>query len=727
MKENIFRKCKALWNRPVRGRRAFFGLSGGGGAMAFGFMYLFCLLYTSSFSIMGVRAGGIEDLVFARFKGIIFISQLKILALYLALGLFFGLSMGAVLWFVSPMRRRPMRAGAVAVAGALYALAAALVFLMADIMKHPALYNEHFYARGPVRAAIQMFITHGLPRPVPGLLKGVVRAPALLLLANILIAVGRGAFNLYQRLPRYGRALGWGSLVILAAAGTLPWGGNTGPNIVLISADSFRHDRVSRWGVRPGLTPRLDALAEEGVSFHDFHVQLPRTFPSWYCLLSGRYPVEHGIRHMFPTSREIASAEAPLPGILRARGYVTSAAADYAGDIFSRMNFFDRRRVPSFNFTTLIKQRGLEIHFLLLPFLQNSHGRRLFPELLAFAQNSDPRFLVDEVTDELEYLKTRKKFFLTIFLSATHFPYATPDPYYKKFTDPSYRGEYRYLKINDPTRETRVTTADRRQIRALYDGACGAVDDAVGEIIDCLKSRGLYENSIVLFTADHGENLYDRGLDLGHGEHFRGDFVTRVPLIVKFHDAYREKVAIKDYHGLLRQVDLAPTLLEALGIDDGGRFSGESFTAPLEGRADAASRIGFAETGIWFVDRGEQFFQKQRILYPDVSVLCGLEMPGYTIALKEEYRELITIAKHRTVFDRDYKLVYIPTRDGVHYELYRRADMEFNNLYYPGHPEAVRLRVWLEKFMREREKARVVNHLYIPCPGGVHGSEKTGP
>lgn len=229
-----------------------------------------------------------------------------------------------------------------------------------------------------------------------------------------------------------------------------------------------------------------------------------------------------------------------------------------------------------------------------------------------------------------------------------------------------------------------------------------------------LKKKGLYDNTIIVFTSDHGENLYDGKLDLGHGEHFRGEFVTRVPLIIKFHKGYSPSVRIKDYEGLLRQVDFAPTVMDLLGITEGGRFSGRSFRDAVEGKSRDSSRTGYSETGIWFVDRGDQFFQSQRIKYPDVSVLCGLEMPGYSIVLKDEYRDMITIAKHRAVFDREYKLIYIPTRNGVRYELYRMGDRELRNIYRPDHPSFLKLSSWLERYMKENEKARNLNQMYIP-------------
>ncbi len=685
------------------------------GAAVFACAYVFGLLYSASFAVMGVRVQALEDFVFAEFKWLILLHQAKILAAYLATGGASGAAAGYCIHAWCSITGRRIAAGKAILPVAMYSTAFMLTFLLADIRNHPALYNEHFYARGGVLAGFQVLVTHGVPGPVFSAFRLAAGAVFLPLAAAVMVRLGRALLGIVARLSRRALAVLAALAALAAVIWVVPFNRNDGPNIVIIAADSFRHDRVSARGVRRGLTPNIDALAAEGTSFHDFHVQLPRTFPSWYTLLSGRYPAQHGIRHMFPSKEELAAARLDLPEILRKNGYVSSAVADYAGDIFSRMSCFDRVRAPSFNFTTLIRQRGLEIHFFLLPFLQNSAGRFLFPEARAFAQNSDPAFIVGDIKSEIDALARKKRFFLTVFFSATHFPYASPDPYYKRFTDPAYRGEYRYLKINNPLSESLVTRDDRRQIEGLFDGACSAVDDAVGEVIAHLKRRGLYDDSIIVFTADHGENLYDHGLDLGHGEHFRGEYATRVPMIIKFHGRYMPAARIREYGGVAQQVDFAPTVLDILGMKDAtADMAGISFRGVVEGRVVRIPRTAYAETGIWFVAEGGQFFQRTRIRYPDVSVLCGLTEPDKDVVLKDEYRDLINIAKYRTVFDENHKLVYMPTREGVRYELLRRGDTTFTNRATTDPAAFARLDRVLRETVLRHENVTVVNGLFIP-------------
>ncbi len=684
------------------------------GAAVFLLEYFFCIAYTTSFSIMGVQAQKIEDFVFSQFKWVIFQSQLKILCAYLVIGGITGLAAGCILYICSQIRGRAPRPERSAVLVALSSVLASAVFLLHDMLIHPALYNEYFYARGVPGKALQMFITDTVPQGLLTAFRALVLAGMAPMVLVVAFRFARKTAPYLKRIPRAGWAAVLAGALLLFAAGMITQEKNEGPNIVVIAADSFRYDRVSALGGKPGLTPHIDAMLREGTSLDDFHVQLPRTFPSWYTLYSGEYPAQHGIRNMFPRREELDRAKLYLPELLKKHGYTVSAAADYAGDIFSRMKCFDRVDAPKFNFTTMIRQRGLEIHFLLLPWLQNRAGRMLFPEMKEFAQNSDPEFLTGAVKREIGSLAGKKRFFLTVFFSATHFPYASPYPYYRTHSLKGYNGAYKYLKINDPTKSSIISGADKKQVNGLFDGACASVDAAFGEIIAALKSSGVYDNSIIIFTADHGENLYDDGLDLGHGEHFRGEYATHVPMIIKFHKAYAPRVKVSRYNGIVQQVDLAPTLLDVMGISNKIKFAGISFKGVIEGKLKHIPRIAYAETGIWFIDKGDQFFQQQRIRYPDVSVLCRIDAPRFDVVLKNEYSDLINIAKHRTVFDEKYKVIYIPTREGVRYEMYRRGDKSYTNIYEPGNPEFRRLSGYLDSLVLRYEKVHIINDLYIP-------------
>ncbi|MDY6970549.1 MAG: sulfatase-like hydrolase/transferase, partial [Spirochaetota bacterium] len=536
------------------------------GASVFTAEYFFCLLFNSTFAVMGVQADEIRDVVLANFKSTIILSQLKIILVYIVIGGLVGLCFGYILNLYSIIFKKSFRMLSVILSVLFLCFIASLLFLIIDIFYHPALYNEVFYANVGVLRDIQLYITDRISKFVISFIRYITILIFSPLLIAAIFSIIKRIYKVFALLPLYGRIIS--AVIVLALTFLLAFsdtGKNQGPNIIILSSDSLRYDRISAYGYKRDITPNIDRLVSEGFSFNNLHAQLPRTFPSWYCLLTGKYPKGHGIRHMFPTREELKACKTDLVEILRNKGYTTSVVADYAGDIFSRMDDYERVNTPYFNFDSMIKQRSLELQFMLLPYIQNRLGRYIFPELRCFAQNSDPEYLKNDVIQELEYLSKKKRFFLTVFFSVTHFPYASPYPYYKMYTENEYKGEYKYLKINDPRSAKVITKEDRRYINALFDGACKSLDDAVGQIIDDLKNKGLYDNSIIIIKSDHGENLYDYGLDIGHGEHFRGEFATHIPLIIKFHKNYAANVKTKNYDGIVEQVDFLPTMLDILG------------------------------------------------------------------------------------------------------------------------------------------------------------------
>src|SRR5205085_9309483 len=122
---------------------------------------------------------------------------------------------------------------------------------------------------------------------------------------------------------------------------------------------------------------------------------------------------------------------------------------------------------------------------------------------------------------------------------------------------------------------------DVTQIRALYDGAVTAIDDAVARVLGTLRSLGLDKNTIVVVTAAHGETLYDYGHGQGHGDHLFGDESTHVPLVVV--DPRRKGTAHSP--AIARDVDIAPTVYDLTGIAPGPNLDGRSLVPILDGNA----------------------------------------------------------------------------------------------------------------------------------------------
>jgi arylsulfatase A-like enzyme len=442
------------------------------------------------------------------------------------------------------------------------------------------------------------------------------------------------------------------------------------PNIFIFAVDSLRYDRLRNRQI----LPEISALLEDSqtVVYEDHQVGIPRTFPSWVEILQGRYAAETGIRHMFPGLINLRQRMKTLPHALTDLGYETSVVSDFAGDIFPRFDSgFKRVKAPAMNLETMI-QVSTDLMFpAFFPVLLTHYGRSLFSSLDESPSFADPAWLAERAKAEV-YQADGRPIFLTVFFSTAHFPYAAPWPFYWAKSDSNYGGPFRFQKNPDISgKGGEPRPDDVAQVRALYDGALMAIDSSIGSLIATLKGAGVYDDSMIIITADHGEDLFDSGPIHGHGEHLVGDKVVHVPLVIKFpREAHvlRNSVAATS-----RSIDIAPTILKYLAQNASYMTGISLLDGVLNDNNTRAERESLSETGIWFSNRGSSHFQKARIDYPSISQLLSFD-PGGTkeIVLNEKFENVIVTAKHRALTYGDYKIIYMPTSNGVSFQLFNR-------------------------------------------------------
>jgi arylsulfatase A-like enzyme len=629
-------------SRPSWIRRAL-ASGASGGALALGLLF-FLDLAGASIEFMGFSGDShAYDIILHRYGRRIVLEQVQILLVYVGLGAVFGALGG---WLAKPAVSAWRRMGW----GALSAVAFHAWCLLRSIDHHPQLYSEALYDRGGLRRHFQVAVT-----AIPLWIWDVLLAVALVAL------LARRAPTAIPWLRR--RSKWWLAAVpTLACAFWLaqprgkPGASAEHPNILVLAVDSLRADHV--FGERDRF-PALTGLAQRGVRFRQAHVTVPRTFPSFVTLLTGRWPHHHGIRHMFPTAQQRQAVGPALPARLVSAGYRTMVLSDYAGEIFSRTPLgFGEVKVPYFDMKTIIGQRSLQVHPNLLPYATTELGRRLFPAVEAFPEHADPEILTDRAIAALERNDGRP-WFMTVFFSTAHFPYAAPAPFYKRFSQPGYDGPFRYQK--PPLSAARVGQADAVQIRALYDGAVAATDHAIARLL-----KRIDERTIVVLLADHGENLYDLdGRGMGHGDHLRGSVADHVPLVIvdEFH-----KLAPRDVDALVRDVDVAPTLATLAGVP-APPADGVDLGSLLRGERSTLNLHAFSETEFWFTTNGPGFEPHERLPYPGITGVTDLAEDD-DVFLKPEWQDTIVVAKHRAVRTPEWKLLYRPTRAGALWSLY---------------------------------------------------------
>ena len=295
------------------------------------------------------------------------------------------------------------------------------------------------------------------------------------------------------------------------------------PNIILITLDTTRADRMGFLGSPRGLTPNLDALAKQSAIFTRAYSQVPLTPPSHATILTGTYPQFHQLNTMtMPLAADLPYA----PAILRARGYRTAA---FVGSIV-----FEAKGSNSSSF-----DRGFHTY---------DAGFRIG------VKGEDPYHTVrrrgeEVVAHALAWLDKNPKrpFFIWVHLYDAHDPYDPPEPYKSRYA-------------SEP-----------------YDGTIAYEDAAVGKLLQRLKSSGLYDGAVIAVTADHGESLGVHGEDT-HGV-FLYDETIHVPLLIKLPQANGGGRRIENRVEL---VDILPTLLQTSGVEIPKEVQGKSLLALMK-------------------------------------------------------------------------------------------------------------------------------------------------
>ena len=273
------------------------------------------------------------------------------------------------------------------------------------------------------------------------------------------------------------------------------------PNIVLITLDTVRADRIGAYGYTKGATPTIDRLAREGVRFADATSQAPLTGPAHAALLTGQYPARLGVRDNATTP--VPQGTRTLARVLKEKGYRTGG---FVGAFILG---------PEYGFA-----QGFDVFDA--AFARFSAGNKLQAQRLG-----------GEVVDQaVKWLRAAgsQPAFAWIHLYDAHAPYEAPAPFRARFAASPYDGEIAY------------------------------VDSCVARIIDVLEQTKQLDNTVISIVADHGEGLGDHG-EAEHGL-FLYDAVLHVPWVLRL--PARDSAG-KVVETQVRSVDVAPTLAALAG------------------------------------------------------------------------------------------------------------------------------------------------------------------
>lgn len=616
--------------------------------------------------LLGRSAQEISNFVAVRFASEIRHIGLGLLEIALVMGAALG-TVSLVLLLVRRLTRGPAphRPGRTLLLSLFFIASMHAGALVASMSRWPQLYAPAFYASGPPLSWLEIFVTDyltprsallvtGILLSIPFLLPGPTARVRRLVVPFVLIAAPTVVLLTARESSPHSSAL---------ASAPPSVSHPKKPNILILAADGLRADRL-----RPEVAPHLFSVASRGTTFDRAYVSLPRTLSSWTTLLTGQYAHHHGLRSSFPTWDDLQAPRDTLPKRLRDAGYVTAAASDYAGDVFQKTDYgFSINEAPHWDFAGLLWQRGIQRSTPLLPFLQTRFARSRLPEIQDMGVAADPSFVAEDALRILDEVGDRP-FFLVVFFSTTHFPYAAPAPYFSKFTNPAYRGPYRYEKQMTAGIPLMPSEEDVTQIRGLYDGAVSAVDDASARILSALARTGHSEDTIVVVTSDHGETLFEHDRWHGHGDHLFGDEAVHVPLAI-----YDPRTPTPHHEGaVVSNVDFTPTLCELAGVSVPLKVDGRSLAAALTG-APLDPGLAFAETELW-MGANPGLPENLRVPPPPLFNLLEVDTShGTMVVVKKDALRPNLMARHRMARDARFKLLFMPNPRGVEWRLFDTA------------------------------------------------------
>lgn len=326
-------------------------------------------------------------------------------------------------------------------------------------------------------------------------------------------------------------------------------------NALIVLVDTLRRDRLRVYDQFSKVSaPGVERMGRAAVVFDRAFAQSNWTKPSVATLFSSLYPSIHGAS----THRATLPADiVTLPEILREQGFDTAGfvANGYITDRFGfgrGWDHFDAYGTPG----------------------RPDHGR----------------IVVQDAIRWMTRAPKENRFFAYVHTTDVHAPYVSPRKIWSRYDSSVYRGAIRPRETASLLNLIRAGSRllgrrDSRRLRALYDGAVTYHDQSIKRLMDSLGRAGILDDTVVIFTSDHGEELFDHG-SVGHG-HTLFEELVHIPLLIRMPHGRERARRIDDEVGL---VDILPTLCDLLQTDCPAGIQGTSLAPLLFGKALSSAR-----------------------------------------------------------------------------------------------------------------------------------------
>ncbi|MFC1558445.1 sulfatase [candidate division KSB1 bacterium] len=344
------------------------------------------------------------------------------------------------------------------------------------------------------------------------------------------------------------------------------------PNIVFVTVDQMRGDALSCLGSPNARTPNLDNMAREGVIFENGYCNNPVCLPSRISMFTGLYPHQHGS----PTNKgpHWKTVDGTLIKLFKDNGY--------------RLGYVGKNHMMQVDKATYDK------YFDYYKFIDREDFRRYSKYVTPFwhcdtHEPSEKCFTTTHTNEGIDFINTTDDpFFLFVSYQDPHPPYMAPSEYSSKFSSedmviPDYvpasklsrrlHDYYKAMKFDE------IKDSDITETMRYYYAAISYIDDNVGRIINSLERKGILDNTIVIFTSDHGDFM---------GEHrmvrkgiFLYDALLHVPMIWYCPGLIRNRFRVRN---IAQSVDFMPTIRDFLNAETQSSLPGRSLKPILQGQ-----------------------------------------------------------------------------------------------------------------------------------------------
>lgn len=420
-------------------------------------------------------------------------------------------------------------------------------------------------------------------------------------------------------------------VMTVAGCGGRPPAGGWRPNVIIVLVDTLRADRMGFLGNDRGMTPFLDALAARSAVFERAYPSSSWTAPSVASLFTSRYPTQHGQTAL---GLALPATVPTLAATLAEAGYTTAAISGHGGMApqLGTARGFEVARLVSGPAGPLAKASGEAVTAQALEWLDGrSEAQRARP-LFLYLHYMEPHTPYDAPPEILDRVLARRG-------DVARARTVTDRAADHVLDAHAHMGLPVERAARDRSRDVPLTDAELLQgVNDLYDAEVVTIDQRLAVLFAGLGERGLLDDALVVFTADHGEELLEHG-KLGHGLALFEESL-HVPLLIET----TRRPAPARIRTVVSLLDVAPTVLAAIGVPPPAGFEGQSLWPLIDAHAGGRGWLAAARQALGAPPGGISFSE----LYP----LLGTRQPQPIRAVIRGDRKLIVGAKGaETAFD----------------------------------------------------------------------------